>query len=525
MNSATTPPVEVVHHTTHNATRRQIRGSSLMLVGRTLSMAVNAVVQIYIVRYLAKPEYGAFALALSIVSMGEVLVSLGMDKAIARFVPIYQEHRDYNKMFGTIILTLGTMLSLGLALVLLVYGFQGFFVQLFTKDQDQQLTTALLLILIVLSPVQALDDLMVGLFAVFVGARSIFFRRHVLAPGLKLAVVAALILGNSNVYFLAVGYLAAGVLGVGICTVLLLRIMHQKGIFEHFDLRSIKMPVAELFAFSIPLLSTDLLYQAMNSMDAVLLGHFRGAVDIAAFRSVQSAAGLNQLAMMSFQTLFTPLAARMFARKDDAGINDLYWQTAVWMAIISFPIFAMTFSLAQPLTVLLFTKKYADSAPILALLSLGYYFSTALGFNGLTIRVFGKMRYVVVINILAALVNLSINLLLIPMYGAIGAAIGTCGTMIVHNILKQIGLRLSTNVKMFEWRYFKVYGVIVVSAIGLLLIQRLAGSHIYIEIPLVALVSFLVLVLNRNSLNVGQIFPELLRFPLARRFFGEAVDK
>ncbi len=336
--------------------------------------------------------------------------------------------------------------------------------------------------------------------------------------------VVALILGQSNVYFLAVGYVAAGVLGIGICTVQLIGIMRQKGVFEHFDRRNIKFPAAELFVFAIPLLSTDLLYQVMNSISTVLLGYFHGMVDIAAFRSVQSAAGLNQIAMMSFQTLFTPLAARMFARKDHAGINDLYWQTAVWMAIISFPIFAMTFALAQPLTVLLFTKKYADSAPILALISLGFYVSTALGFNGLTIRVFGKVRYTVVINVLAVLINLGANLLLIPMYGAIGAAISTCGTMIIHNIFKQIGLRLGTDVRMFEWRYFKVYAVITVSAIGLLLIQTLTASHIYIGIPLVALVSFLVLMINRKSLNVGQMFPELLRFPLARRIFGESAD-
>jgi len=281
------------------------------------------------------------------------------------------------------------------------------------------------------------------------------------------------------------------------------------------------MPAWELFAFAIPLLSTDLLYQLMNSMNAVLLGHFGGAVDIAAFRSVQTAAGLNQLAMMSFQTLFTPLAARMFARKDYAGINELYWQTAIWMAVISFPIFAVTFSLAQPLTVLLFTKKYADSAPILALLSLGYYFSTALGFNGLTIRVFGKVRYIVIINILAALVNLGINLLLIPIYGAVGAAVGTCVTMIAHNIFKQIGLRFGTGISMFEWRYLKVYILIFLSAVGLLLIQTLTSSHIYIGLPLVGLVSLFVLLSTRKSLNVGQMFPELLRFSLARRLFGE----
>src|SRR4029079_10495428 len=189
----------------------------------------------------------------------------------------------------------------------------------------------------------------------------------------------------------------------------------------------------------------------------------RGSGDVAGFRAVQPAAGLNQLVMTSFQLLFTPLAARMFARNDREGVNNLYWQTAIWMAVIAFPIFALTFSLAQPLTVVLYTKAYADSAIILALLSFGYYFSTALGFNGLTLKVFGKVRYIVVINILAALINVGINLWLIPLYGPLWAAIGTCGTMVAHNIFKQLGLLFGTGISLFEWRHLKVYVIIILT--------------------------------------------------------------
>ena len=100
---------------------------------------------------------------------------------------------------------------------------------------------------------------------------------------------------------------------------------------------------------------------------------------------------------------FTPLAARMFARHDREGINQLYWQTAIWIAVLSFPLFALTFSLADPLTVTLFGERYEGSAVYLSLLALGYYFNAALGFNGLTLKVYGRLRYIVTINILAAL--------------------------------------------------------------------------------------------------------------------------
>src|SRR6266498_2062625 len=512
VSSAITPPadgtpIDVAPQVKHSSTSRQIRGSSLMLAGRAISMASNALIQIFIIRYLTKPEYGALALALSMVNIGQLVVSLGLDKAVSRFVPIYHEQQDYNKLFGTIILAVGTILSLGVVLILGVMTFQGLLARTLVSDQ---LARSLLMILIVLAPIQAIDEVLVSLFAIFTGPRAIFFRRHVAAPGLRMAVVLVLILLQQDVFFLAIGYLTTAAFVIPIYAMILVNVLHKQGLFLHFDRRKVSLPAAAIFAFTIPLLSTDLLYVLMESMDAVLLGYFRNTSDIATFRSVQTSAGLNQLAMMSFQTLFTPMAARLFARKSYEEVNDLYWQTAIWMAVMSFPIFAVTFALAQPVTVLVYGQKYASAAPILALLSLGYYFSTALGFNGLTIRVFGKMRYVVIINVM-----------LIPAYGALGAAIGTCATMIVHNLLKQLGLRLSTTVNFFEPRYTKIYLSIALSSVGLVLIQQLISAHIYIGLVLVMLTSMFVVGLNRKSLKVAQTFPELLRFPLVRRFLGD----
>jgi len=59
----------------------------------------------------------------------------------------------------------------------------------------------------------------------------------------------------------------------------------------------------------------------------------------------------------------------------------------------------------------------------MAMLAFGYYFNAATGQNGLTLKVLGKLRYIVTVDILAAVINLAFNLILIPRYGAIGAAV------------------------------------------------------------------------------------------------------
>ncbi|MFQ5856331.1 MAG: flippase [Anaerolineae bacterium] len=500
------------------ATRGQIRGSTLLLAGRFLSKGVNFASQVMIVRYLAKSDYGAFAYALSIVALGETVVTFGLNRAITRFVPIYHERHDYDKLFGTIIMAASTTLSLGIAMILFLYGLRGVIAQSFIGDQ-QALT--LLLILVFLAPVQAIDKLLNGMFAVFSRPRAIFFRKYVMGPGFRLSVVLLLILGHSDVHYLASGYLAVGALAVAIYTVLLFHTLREQNLFQHFNLQTINIPAREVLAFTIPLLTTDLVYTVMNSLDAVILEHFHGTVDVAALRAVQPTATLNRLVFASFGLLFTTLAARMFARDDREGINNLYWQNAVWVAVASFPIFAMTFSLARPLTVLLYGIRYEQSATILALLSFGYYFHAALGFNGTTLMVFGKVRYIVVLNVVAAVANLGVNLLLIPRYGALGAAIGTCGTLVAHNILKQAGLALGTGIRLFDRRYLKVYASITSAALGLLLVQGVTSAPFYVSFVLAIVTSLLVLRLNRESLDIEHVIPELLRFPLARYLLGD----
>lgn len=495
-------------------TARQIRGSSMLTGGRGISLLINFAVQVLIVRYLSQEGYGAFAYALSLVAVGESIVTLGLDRAVTRFVPIFEERRQYDRLFGTLVLAVGTVVALGVAFVVLVVGLQGWLAG--SVIGDRELVTVLV-ILVVLAPIQAYDGLIVGMFAVFGNAWAIFVRKHVLGPLLRLAAVGLLIVVGSGVGFLAAGYVAAGLIGIVIYSVMLWRLLVQRGLLARLRSSGISFPAREIFGFALPLLSLDLVQVVLAASDVILLEHFHDTAEVASFRVVHSAAVLNQVIFHSFALLFTPLAARFFARGDMDGINQLYWRTATWMAVFSFPIFAMTFSLAGPVTVALYGETYRDSAIYLALLSLGYYFNVALGFNGLTLNVVGRLRYIVTLNILAAVTNVGLNLILIPHYGALGAAIGTTVTLIVHNLLKQAGLRLATGVNIFEWSMLRVY-VVISAAIAILAVtSTLVSLNLFAQIALAGAATVAVFLLNRDTLRIGDTFPALLRIPFVRR--------
>ncbi len=500
-----------------DATRKQIRGSSLLLAGRFISTGLNFISQVLIVRQLTQADYGAWTYALSVVAFFQGISTLGLRRGITRFVPIYHENDEYDKLFGTIFMVL---ITIALTSVVIIGAIHLSPETLARLINDKEQPVFVILILIFMVPVEAIDGLLIGLFASLASPKAIFFRKHILGPCLKVAVVLALVYFNSSVMFLAYGWIGGSLLGVIIYIGMLIRMMLKQGFLARFNLKTTTMPVKEIFAFTLPLMSSDLVNIVMHSMDTLLLGYFHDASEVAAYRVILPAAHFNKIVMASFGLLYTPLAARLFAKNDFDGINNLYWRTAIWMAILSFPVFALTFSLAQPLTVLLYKARYEPSWIYLAMISFAYYFNVVLGFNGLTLKVLGKIKYVVTINIVAALLNISLALFLIPRYGALGAAIGTTVAMIVHNILKQAGLRMASGMRIFEWKYLSFYLIILVGGFGLFLIQYFLTMNVFVAGGLAAAVSCIIFMITRSKLDVEETFPELLKLPLMKKVFS-----
>lgn len=507
---------------TGQATKKHLRGSTLLLTGRVIAMVGNFVIQVLIVRYLSKSEYGAFAYALSLVQLGSSLTVFGFDKTVTRFVPLYQERGEYHKVFGSLIMMVSSVFSLGFFLVLMVFSLRGWIAVSLVGDP---LATELLVLLAFLTPIQALDSLLIGMLAIFSKPDSIFFRRYVLGPSLRLAVVVLLIVLRSDVHFLSIGFVLAEGFGLATYYGILIHDLRKQELWKHFDLHRIAVPVKEVLGFSIPIFISSFVFILRTQLVVVLLEYLRNPLDVASYRAVQPVADSNTTVIQSFALLFMPAMARLVAQQDQHAIDDLYWQSAVWITVITFPVFLITFSLAEPLTLLLFGERYAGSGWIMAVLACGYYFNAALGFNADTLRIYGRLRYTVIIDLASVLIGVIINLALIPRYGAIGAAIGTCGTLVLYNILNQLGLKFATKIDLFQWRYLRVYASIALATLGLAAVQELLEPPFYVGIVLAALLSLSVLSINRSALNIDQTFPELLRFRLVQLLFATQRTK
>ena len=238
------------------------------MTGRGISLGLNFAVQVLIVRYLSKLDYGAFAYGLQVMHLVSRVSLFGMDRVAARFVSTYDEQRDPPKLLGSIVLMMLTIFCLGAGAIIAVLGFQGFIGNTLVSSSK---SLTLLLTLVVLAPVEAMDALFQSIFAAFSKARLIFFRRHVVGPSLKLAAVLVVIASTGDVYKLAFTYVTAGIVGFLIGATLLVRVLKDRDLFQHLEFRRLAFPAGKIYAFSIPMMLSDLTLQLRSAMVVMLL--------------------------------------------------------------------------------------------------------------------------------------------------------------------------------------------------------------------------------------------------------------
>ena len=278
------------------------------------------------------------------------------------------------------------------------------------------------------------------LLAIFAHPRTVFWRRHLAGPLFKLTAAAPLLFAIADVRLLGWMYIGARVIGTCLSATLVWRELRKHEVLASMRIGTQDMPVRDLLCYSLPLLSNDVAIAVRTSMVTVFLDFFRGIAIVALYRAVVPLARLNLLVSDSFRLLYTPNASRLCAKEDKEGLAALYWGNASWIALFTFPLFIATCCFAQPVVLTLFGERYAESAIVLSLLSLGNYINAVFGFNVVTLRMLGHVRAVVINDILAVLAAVILALTLIPPYGVIGGAIAACTTNVIQNMLSQLAL-------------------------------------------------------------------------------------
>lgn len=491
--------------------RTAIRGSSLLLLGRLIAIGAALLIQVLIVRYLPQSAFGAFSYCIAVTTLLTVVVSLGMEQTMSRFAAIYDERGQPEHLAGAILFYLGVVAVLGGVTVTAVVLGRDQLTRLVIHDRQ---SAELLGVMALLAPLQALDTLTSTLFAVHGRPGAIFWRRYVITPVLRISVVLVMLLLQASVFVLGAGYVLATLVGLLVYAPQLWRLLRERRVIAR-GLRPV-LPVRPLLAFTASAVSADLLAIVLFASDAIIVGWITGPTGVALLQATQPLAAGNLVIFYAVIPLFLPLASRLFTSGARAGGEELYATCSLWVAVFTFPVAALTIGCAVTLTNTLFGHRYAAAGPILGTMSAGLYLVAVFGLSGLTLKAHSVLRNLAVANVVLTALNLTVNIVLVRRFGAMGAAVGTTSAIAVLTLIKCLVVHHDLGIWPVDRRLARALARIVGLGAAVLLIDAALGPPLVVDVAVVCVASLLLLWSSRRDLRVLEVFPEVGRSRLLR---------
>jgi O-antigen/teichoic acid export membrane protein len=146
---------------------------------------------------------------------------------------------------------------------------------------------------------------------------------------------------------------------------------------------------------------------------------------------------LIQFANQGVSQSVQPRLAEALATDDRATANHLYQTATGWLVLVTWPI-SLLVMLFAPLYLGLFGGGYTAGAPVVVVLAGAMLVATGCGMVDMVLAMAGRTSWNL-LNVLIALgVTIGLDVLLIPRYGALGAAIGLACAMVANNLLPLI---------------------------------------------------------------------------------------
>jgi O-antigen/teichoic acid export membrane protein len=388
---------------------------------RVASAAVAYFSQVVLARLMGAFEFGIFAYVWVWVVILGTVVTAGYNTSVMRFVPEYLERRQWGLLHGfvtsasAVALGAGTLTALaGIALVVLLDGYI-----------DTYYVVPLILALACL-PSFALSDTKDGLGRARGWIDLALAPAYIVRPVLILAfMVAAVAAGAPATAATAASVAIAATWLVAAGQTLLIR----RRMTRDVPAAGAEFRLQYWTRMSVPIVIMDSFYLVMAHADILILTLFVGPSDVAIYYAVVKTTSLIAFVYFSVTAACGPKFSELNAAGRRDEVDALLAKSIAWTFWPSLAATAGILAIGVPL-LWLFGPDFTAGYPLMFILAAGLLARAATGPVESMMNMLGHQDAVAWVLAAAVLVNVSLNVVLIPLFGLAGAAVATSLSMV-----------------------------------------------------------------------------------------------
>ena len=353
--------------------------------------------------YLTTKEYGTIDLVNSVIQLLYPIFTLSIVDAVLRFG--ISEKDKVKEIF-----------SIGIEIIFigfLVLCFGGFVSHFYIKDN------VLIVCFLLIYLTQSINSLMGAVAKIINKIKELAIITTVTSVSILLF----------NVYLIAVqkqgirGYWTATILGNAIGIILYVAVcrLHKYFVFT-FAFKKIISLTRQMLKYSIPLIPNALFWWINSSLDRWTLTFFCGLSVVGQY----SCANKIPTILSTVNTVFSQAwNISLFQNFDEHGRNSFYENIYYYFNEIIFCCSIGIIMLSKIIGQLMFSKDFFSAWIYIPLLTAGLYYNCLNSFIGSLFTASKKTKYIFTTTLAGSLANLFLNIPMVYMWGAIGAALAT----------------------------------------------------------------------------------------------------
>jgi O-antigen/teichoic acid export membrane protein len=174
-------------------------------------------------------------------------------------------------------------------------------------------------------------------------------------------------------------------------------------------------------------------------LDTLLLGFFANP-DIGVYNVATRLVTVAVFVLAPLNAAFGPYLAHLYHQGRMDEVRRSYAAVTGWVIRLSLPAFAVLLAFPDEL-LRLFGGAFAAGAVVTVILAAGQLVNAATGPCGTVLNMSGRVALNMWDNLAALVLNVLLNLVLIPAYGIVGAAIAWAASLAVVNIARVFQVR------------------------------------------------------------------------------------
>jgi O-antigen/teichoic acid export membrane protein len=441
--------------------RSLVRGGSLNLVGFVTSGVLGFLLAIVVTRGLGKAGAGVFFAAVATFTIVSNVAELGADTGVVRFVARLREVGTPGDVRRTALIALVPVALVSTVAAVLVFAEAPALARVFARDHTREVARVLRLVApflpfattstVALAGTRGYGTM--GPFAAIEGFAK---------PAVRPLAVLVLMAGGLAVADVALAWSIPEALGSAAALVMLFRLIGRDERAAPAIASAGAAGLArEFWAFSAPRSLAAAFQVTVIYVDLLLLGHFRSAAEVGVYAAASRLVTVGTFALQAVRLAIAPHISALLAREDHRRAEDLYQTATWWLMAISWPIF-LILAVFAPVVLGIFGRGFSSGQGALLILSLAMLVNLGTGNVSMVLLMSGRSGWNLLNEGVALVLNILLNLILIPRLGMAGAAISWAVSIAADNLMAAVEVRIFLGMGPFG----PGYGVVAASSVA-----------------------------------------------------------